>query len=215
MTEGDGRWDGLEPYHELRTIEELHVVAHPLRIKLCRLLKEQERTVKELSDLLGETSTRLYYHVGELERAGLVRLVRTDVVNGLTQKYYRAVARYLTVPFAMLQDERGTERALAGVDWYASLPEAAAKDLRVALSDSIEEADPDLVYVTRNFVHTTKERAKEIVRKLEEVQQLVEEADEEGGNFRISYTSVLVPTVNFVAEPSKDLPEMARASSDD
>ncbi len=215
MADGDGRWSDLAPYHELRTIEELQVVAHPLRVKLCRLLKEREYTVRELSALLGETSTRLYYHVAELERVGLVRLVRTDIVNGLTQKYYRAVARYLTVPFTMLQDERGTERAMAGVEWYASLPEAAAKDVRVALTETIDDATPDFVYITRTFVHTTQERAREIVARLKELQGMVEAADEEGGDFRISFTAVLVPTVNFVAEPSNDLADPAEAPAND
>ncbi len=64
----------LPVVHELTTLEQLRAVSDPVRVVIFRLLREREQTVKALCEILNESSTRLYYHVSELERVGLVRL---------------------------------------------------------------------------------------------------------------------------------------------
>ena len=53
----------------------------------------EERTTKQVAELLNEKPTRLYHHVDALERAGLVQLTRTRPKRGTVEKYYRSVAR--------------------------------------------------------------------------------------------------------------------------
>jgi DNA-binding transcriptional ArsR family regulator len=186
--------DDLELLHELRTLDELRALSDPLRVLLYRLLREQERTVKELCDLLGESSTRLYYHVGELERVGLVRLVRTEARSGIVQKYYRSVARFVCVPFSLLHDEPGSDAARAGLDWYGLMVQQAEMDLRQAFSDPQRVADPDAIFVTRNYIRTSPERAREFAARIVQLQQELVAADDELGTERFAFTVVFAPS---------------------
>jgi DNA-binding transcriptional ArsR family regulator len=199
--------EDLELCHELTTLEELRALTDLLRLRLYRLLREQERTVKELCDLLGESSTRLYYHVGELERVGLVRLVRTETRAGAIHKYYRSISRFVSVPFSLLHDERETPAARAAVDWYSSIMQMAALDIRSALTDQIDELDPETVFVTRNYIRTTPERAREFARRLEEFQRDLIAADDEEGAIRYAFTVAFAPD----AQPSRVDPEQLHA----
>jgi DNA-binding transcriptional ArsR family regulator len=49
-------------------------LADPLRIRLVEALWESPRSARELADWLGVPADRLYYHLGQLERAGLIRV---------------------------------------------------------------------------------------------------------------------------------------------
>jgi DNA-binding transcriptional ArsR family regulator len=185
---------GLAFVHEVRTVQELRALSDPLRIVIMRLLKEQERSVKDLCDILGETSTRLYYHVRELERAGLVFRTRTETKAGSILKYYRAVAMYVTVPFDLLHDQPDSPEARAAVDLNARLLELGALDVRQALSSGIDDITGDDFYVARHYVRTTPERAREFVDKLSELHVAFLESDDEDGPVRYTMTTGFVPT---------------------
>lgn len=192
--------DELKFVHELRTVQELRALSDPLRVVLYRLLKERERSVKEMCGILGEQSTRLYYHVRELERAGLVRQVRTENVSGSVQKYYRAVSMYVVVPFDLLHDQPGSPEAQAGVDLHAHLIELAALDVRQALTTGIGDITDDDFLVARHYVRTTRERAREFVQKLQDLHIAFLASDDEDGPERYTMTSAFVPTRNLLTE---------------
>jgi DNA-binding transcriptional ArsR family regulator len=181
-----------------------------LRVAIFRLLREREQTVKELCDELGESSTRLYYHVGELERVGLVRLVRTETRSGTVHKYYRSVSLFLNVPTSLLHDDSGSPEQEAAVDWFCSMLENSVLDVRQAFSSAGPDFDRNLTFVTRNYIRTTPERAREFVRKLEELQEELLNADDEDASFRITFTASLVPTPRFLATPRRRSPRPGR-----
>jgi DNA-binding transcriptional ArsR family regulator len=81
-----------EAVHTLTSLEQMKTIADPLRIRLLESFM-QERTTKQVADLLGERPTKLYHHVDALEKAGLIRLARTRQNRGTVEKYYQAVAR--------------------------------------------------------------------------------------------------------------------------
>jgi DNA-binding transcriptional ArsR family regulator len=196
--------------HELATLEQLRAVSDPLRVAIFRLLREREQTVKELCDELGESSTRLYYHVGELERVGLVRLVRTETKSGTVHKYYRSVSLYLNVPTSLLHDDTGSPELEAAVDWLCSMLENGVMDIRQAFASGGPDFDRDLTFVTRNYIRTTPERAREFVRKMEEFQEELLAADDEDATFRITFTASLVPTPRFLSTPGRRQPRKGR-----
>ena len=201
--------DELKFVHELRTVQELRALSDPLRVVLYRLLKEREQSVKDLCEVLGEQSTRLYYHVRELERAGLVRLVRTERKAGSVQKYYRAVSMYVVVPFDLLHDQAGSPEAQAGVDLNTHMMELAALDVREALTTGIGEITDDDFFVARHYVRTTQERAREFVQKLYDLHVAFLASDEEDGPVRYTMTSGFVPTRKLLTERRQ--PRRARA----
>ena len=204
--------EDLPIVHELATLEQLRAVSDPLRVAIFRLLREREQTVKELCDVLGESSTRLYYHVGELERVGLVRLVRTETKSGTVHKYYRSVSRFLNVPTSLLHDDSGSPELEAAVDWFCSMLENSVMDVRQAFASAGPDFDRELTFVTRNYIRTTPERAREYVRKLEELQEELLAADDEDATFRITFTASLVPTPRFLSTPRRRPPGRGRSS---
>jgi DNA-binding transcriptional ArsR family regulator len=91
-----------EIYH-LESIEQVRALADELRLRIVDLLLGQALTVTQLGKLLGVAPARVHYHVRELERVGLLRLVETREKGGILEKYYRAVARHVAVPPALLR----------------------------------------------------------------------------------------------------------------
>jgi DNA-binding transcriptional ArsR family regulator len=77
----------------LSDLDQVKVLADPLRIRILEQLCTEERTTKQVAELLGEKPTKLYHHVDALERVGLIRLSRTRQNRGTMEKYYIAVAR--------------------------------------------------------------------------------------------------------------------------
>jgi DNA-binding transcriptional ArsR family regulator len=78
--------------YTLKDLDQIRVLADPLRIRILEAFCE-ERTTKQVADLLGEKPTKLYHHVDALERVGLIELSRTRQNRGTLEKYYLAVAR--------------------------------------------------------------------------------------------------------------------------
>lgn len=77
----------------LEDLEKIKSVADPLRVKILQILIERQATVKQVADLLGQSSAKMHYHVKELERHQLIKLVQTIEKGGILEKYYRAVAK--------------------------------------------------------------------------------------------------------------------------
>jgi DNA-binding transcriptional ArsR family regulator len=74
-------------------LEQVRILAHPLRLRLLELFAEAPRTTKQAADRLSLPPTRLYHHVAALERVGLVRVRETRRNRGTIEKHYEAVAR--------------------------------------------------------------------------------------------------------------------------
>ena len=105
------------PQAELRTLDDLKQVralADPLRMRILTALCE-ERTTKQVAELLHEKPTRLYHHVDALERAGLVQLTRTQPKRGTIEKYYRSVARRFEGRVSMGQRSEASREAIDDV----------------------------------------------------------------------------------------------------
>ena len=93
----------LAESYELSDLEQVKILADPLRVKLLKSFC-QERTTKQVAELLGEKSTKLYHHVEALQKVGLIRLARTRQNRGTLEKYYLAVARTFRVAPSLFPD---------------------------------------------------------------------------------------------------------------
>jgi DNA-binding transcriptional ArsR family regulator len=103
-------------------LEQLRVLAHPLRLRLFELFALAPRTTKQAATALGQPPTRLYHHVAELERVGLVRLRETRPNRGTIEKYFEAATRGLAsgVP-AVSAAARGSRAGRAALRRGAAL----------------------------------------------------------------------------------------------
>jgi DNA-binding transcriptional ArsR family regulator len=64
-------------------------LADPLRIRLWEWLAEAPRSARELADCAGLPADRLYYHLGQLEQAGLIEVAEyRPIARGKVERVY-------------------------------------------------------------------------------------------------------------------------------
>ncbi|GAB6926856.1 ArsR family transcriptional regulator [Paenibacillus sp. JCM 10914] len=77
---------------KITTHEQLKAIADPLRTKILMNLVKDAYTGQQLAEMLAITRNNIYFHLKELEKHGVIHIVRKEEKNGIVQKYYRAVA---------------------------------------------------------------------------------------------------------------------------
>jgi DNA-binding transcriptional ArsR family regulator len=140
---GDARGAGgraPEKDIHLTNLEQIKVLADPRRIRILELLCE-ERTTKQVAEILGEPPTRLYHHVAALARVGLIRLARTRPSRGALEKYYVAVAKAFSADPRLFTSRRGPQAAEAVGSIATQALDLTAEDLRALLAqgESMED----------------------------------------------------------------------------
>lgn len=83
----------LEATFELTEPAQYRALFDETRLEIVDLLLERAATIKELSETLGKPKGTIGHHVGALEDAGLIKLVRTEKVRAIEAKYYGRSAR--------------------------------------------------------------------------------------------------------------------------
>ena len=83
-----------ETYY-LERIEQLQVMADPLRYRIIKLL-DRPRTGAQIARALDLPRSRAHYHLKQLETAGLVTVDHLDASSGIVEKYYVCVARFFS-----------------------------------------------------------------------------------------------------------------------
>jgi DNA-binding transcriptional ArsR family regulator len=64
-------------------------LADPLRLQLVDWLMERPRSARELADCVGLPADRLYYHLGQLEQAGLIEVTEyRRLARGKAERVY-------------------------------------------------------------------------------------------------------------------------------
>lgn len=149
----------------------LRVLADPMRSFIVYSLAPEAKTAKTLAAELGCPTTRLYYHLRQLEKHGLVFVERTRLVSGIIEKHYRAVARDLKLDTAAFgsgdrPDRRRTEALLAFV----------FDQTRVEISRGIEAGqldfrrrapDPGALMAYRNVLKLSPDQARRLYSRLQ------------------------------------------------
>jgi DNA-binding transcriptional ArsR family regulator len=77
----------------VREPEQLKALGDDLRSKIVILLRDRASSTTELATKLGLPKGTVGHHVKVLEKAGLVRVVRTRQVRAMTEKLYGRTAR--------------------------------------------------------------------------------------------------------------------------
>jgi DNA-binding transcriptional ArsR family regulator len=75
----------------------LHALADPLRSTILDLLLERAATVTELAAAVGRPKSTVAHHVNVLVDAGLLKVVRTQRVRAIDERYYGRTARLFRV----------------------------------------------------------------------------------------------------------------------
>ena len=170
----------LEPTLALTEPGQYRALFEDTRLAIVDLLLERAATIKELSVTLDKPKGTIGHHVGVLEDAGLIRVVRTEMVRAIEAKYYGRAARTYLIG-------HGAE---TGVDLAPDhfLTEAAAEFVEV-------DRDVDTVGSISTLRHARipEDRADEWVERLS---QLAEEfvSQTRGGDTTYGLLLALYPT---------------------
>ncbi len=83
----------MKEVHILDSLEEVNIVSDPTRLKIIMKLGTNPKTAQDLSDALGVSRSKIHYHLKILEQNGIIEVVDTELINGITQKYFLPVAK--------------------------------------------------------------------------------------------------------------------------
>lgn len=86
--------------------DQLRALADDLRAQIVQLLRDRARSTQELSLELAIPKGTVGHHLKVLERAGLIRVVRTRRVRAVTEKFYGRTARLFLYQAEDPADER-------------------------------------------------------------------------------------------------------------
>jgi len=128
--------DDLPEVYSIASLDQMRAIADDLRIRIFDRLTRQPMTVTQLGEALGVAPAKAHYHVRELERVGLVKLVETREKGGILEKYYRAVARDIAVSPGLLRGLSPDDMAGA----VGQLLDVAARGFLRAVAHEAREA---------------------------------------------------------------------------
>ena len=110
-------------------MEQAEALLKPRRVEVLRLLAEPN-TCTQIGKVLGDSPQKVYYHVKQLQNAGLVELVDERRVRGITEGIYRAVANsYWVSPDLVGRIGPPRDDSQYGVGFLLDLAETLQADL--------------------------------------------------------------------------------------
>jgi DNA-binding transcriptional ArsR family regulator len=132
--------------------EKLRALGDATRGRIIALLNQRAASTTELAAALGMPKGTVGHHLKVLERAGLIRVVRTRRVRALTEKYYGRVARLFQL------ETVETEQDLRGGAITAMLLRHAADEALATGADEAGEAAVRRVRLTQKDALRFKRR---------------------------------------------------------
>lgn len=74
-------------------IESLKAISDSLRINILLSLKDVPMSGQEIAKAIDINRSKIHYHLNELENHGFIEVAKTEVKNGIIQKFYLPVAK--------------------------------------------------------------------------------------------------------------------------
>lgn len=164
MAEGD-----IPAVYEIESVEQLRAIADDLRQRIISVLIEHPMTVTQVGERLGVAAARAHYHVRELERVALVRLVQTRERGGILEKYYRAVARDFNVPRALLHTMSPEDHLTVAGGFLHTISQAFMGALSRAVEADELGDERESLALTRNDVWLTRDEHQHVMEQLSEI----------------------------------------------
>jgi DNA-binding transcriptional ArsR family regulator len=167
-------------------------LADPLRIRVLEWLAESPRSARELADCVGLPADRLYYHLGQLEQAGLIEIAEyRPLARGKVERVY---APAQTEPPG---DDADPEETMA---FLGSMLEATAMDITAAYRAK-QAGGRREIDLRRGALRLTDEALAELRGTIEQLAGRFADPGADG-----TWTGVLVTLVDLQDRPEADPP---------
>ena len=125
---------GPEGTLSLTALDQVRALADPLRVRMLGAFAAEERTTRQVAELLGEKPTRLYHHLKSLAAAGLVKKTRTRRNRGTVETYYRAVAGAFRADPALFAPPGTSEAAAEVATAVGTMLDQTASEVRALVA---------------------------------------------------------------------------------
>jgi DNA-binding transcriptional ArsR family regulator len=177
-------------------------LADPLRIRLVEMLWDAPRSARELADCVGVPADRLYYHLGQLEGAGLIEITEyRQLARGKVERVY---APSVAEPPA---DAASPEEVAA---FLGSVLDATRADISAAY-EAKKAGRRREVTVVRGTFRLTEEALAELRDCIEQI--TARYGDPEGSGPGSVWTRAVIALVDLQDRPApSDSPPQGRSS---
>jgi DNA-binding transcriptional ArsR family regulator len=175
----------------IRSLEDLKTVCHPTRILLFENLSSAARTIPELAELIDEVPSRLYYHVAELERIGLIEVVRTRKKGNLIERVYRATAPYVRVDPTVFQS--GAEGLDALLKAVSAILDTTSLRFQQTLRERRLGDDLSSLLYAYNDLRVPPDKVAEVARRLRALLDELKQLEEPEAPVRAGLSIVCFP----------------------
>ena len=181
-----------KPWHGMHK-----ALADPLRIRLLGWLFEAPRSARQLADCAGLPADRLYYHLGQLEQAGLIEVAEyRPLARGKVERVY---APAQTEPPG---DDADPEETAA---FLGSVLEASAMDISAAYQAKRAGRRRE-VDLHRGAVRLTDQALAELRGHIEQLAARFADSGADG-----TLTGVVLALVDLEDRPDADPPPASPA----
>lgn len=173
----------LEEEFIIEDVETLKMISDPLRLQIIRNL-EKPHTVKDLAERLDTPATKLYYHVNQLEKHDIIRVVDTRLVSGIVEKHYQVTAKSYHVSQSLLKATKDSDEQLevllsAIFDTAKAELKASVKAGLLRIDEAVKEPQRDGI-VWHGSLSLTPERFVELNGRLQSLLEEFNQAAHEG-----------------------------------
>ena len=152
---------------DITTREQLDIYMNPQRQRLLHEMQVMARpaTCKQLADAMGISASSVTHHMKKLEKLGLVELDHTELIRGITAKYWRFIPTSVNVR-AGARDDLQEEKAFL-IDYLHQRTYDALRSY-IASSEIDREEELGLAHgdLRDGFVYLTEEEAHELQRRI-------------------------------------------------
>jgi len=83
-------------------IELIGSLGSTLAQKIVQTIKDKEKYPKQIATELKENEQKIYYHIRNLEKAGIIKVAKQELVRGAMAKFYKIAEAALVVKFKEL-----------------------------------------------------------------------------------------------------------------
>lgn len=166
----------------LTQIEQLKAVSDPLRITILSNLIEKPQTGQQLSQTLGIPRSKIHYHLGELEKNGIIEVVRKEEKKGIMQKFYRAVARSIIPSDELMPLVDSSSVRQLGLEAITGLKRKILEAPLTAFEFRPGSIEDQTSYFTQFDVYLEPEEFAEFLLEVEKVLEKIKKRDGSGND---------------------------------
>lgn len=190
----------------VKSLEQIKVMAHPLRMRLLEAFSHKPVTTKQVAGQLGEQPTKLYHHVSALKRAGLIELVKTSKKRGTTEQYYQTVADSFIVDRSLFELKPRAKTSVTRMQVMTTkIFENALSEMRQSLAEKLVDPKSKKGKITLSHTHIRATPAQMAIldKKINALVKKIESMKQKRGSEKYGLILAIYPTGSKVREEKR------------